>query len=139
REFRQNTVFIATMSGFIPSSAFLVWSVMHGGGVESLAWTRVLTQAISGTVMILCLKKFYWPGMNWKLLAPLIAFGLPLAMSNLLSQILLNVDNLFIGRLLGVEELGAYSIAFAVSVWSTAVLGTMLNSVVLPGITSVIR
>ncbi|MFL4473460.1 oligosaccharide flippase family protein [Paeniglutamicibacter sp. MACA_103] len=139
REFRQHMVFVATIAGFLPGSTFLVWSALTGGGVEALAWSRVLAQAISGLVMILCLRKFYRPGLRWTIVGPLLGFGLPLAMSNLLSQVLLNIDNVFVARLLGVEELGAYSIAFAVSVWSTAVLGTMLNSVVLPGITSVVR
>ncbi|WP_427172939.1 oligosaccharide flippase family protein [Arthrobacter sp. 92] len=139
REFRQNALFLATLSGFIPGSALLICLALEGAGVEGLAWSRVLAQLVAGSVMVIATRRIFLPGFDRKVVAPLLAFGVPLALSNLLSQILLNVDNLFIGRLLGVAELGTYTIAFAISVWSTAVIGSMLNSVVLPGLTAVLR
>lgn len=139
RQFKQHQIFLATIAGFVPGSLYLAFAVLNGGGVEALAWSRVVAQILSGLLMVYVAGGFTRLGLDWKLVGGLLAFGIPLAMSNLLSQVLLNIDNLFVGRLLGVEALGAYSIAFSVSVWSTAVLGTMLNSVVLPGVTSVIR
>jgi lipopolysaccharide exporter len=139
RDFRQRTLFKASVCGFVPGSAVLLWSSLTGGGVEGLAWSRVLAQLITGSVMIASSGRIFKPGLDLGILAPLLGFGIPLALSNLLSQVLLNVDNIFIGRMLGVAELGTYSIAFAVSVWSTAVVGSMLNAVVLPGVTAVVR
>lgn len=139
RDFRQRTLFKASICGFVPGSALLLWSSLSGGGVEGLAWSRVLAQLITGIVMIASSRRIFRPGLNREVLAPLLGFGIPLALSNLLSQVLLNVDNIFVGRMLGVVELGTYSIAFAISVWSTAVVGSMLNAVVLPGVTAVVR
>jgi len=139
RDFRQLSIFKASISGFVPGSALLIWSSLAGGGVEGLAWSRVLAQVITGSVMCAASTRIYRPGLNMVVVAPLLGFGIPLALSSLLSQVLLNVDNIFIGRMLGVAELGKYSIAFAVSVWSTAVVGSMLNAVVLPGVTAVVR
>jgi lipopolysaccharide exporter len=139
RDFRQLALFKASICGFVPGSALLVLSSIAGGGVEGLAWSRVVAQLITGSVMIAASGRVFKPGLDLGVVAPLLGFGIPLALSNLLSQVLLNVDNIFIGRMLGVAELGTYSIAFAVSVWSTAVVGSMLNAVVLPGVTAVVR
>lgn len=139
RQFRQKSLFKATVSGFVPSSALLVGLVLAGAGVEALAWSRVVAQLVTGAVMIAAAGRMYRPGWDLRVLAPLLAFGVPLALSNLLSQVLLNVDSIFVGKMLGVAELGTYTIAFSVSVWSSAAIGSMLNSVVLPGITAVVR
>lgn len=139
REFRQKSLFKATVSGFVPGSALLICLALAGSGVEALAWSRILAQLVTGAVMIAAAGRVYRPGWDLGVLAPLLAFGVPLALSNLLSQVLLNVDSIFVGRMLGVEELGTYTIAFSVSVWSSAAIGSMLNSVVLPGITAVVR
>lgn len=139
REFRQKALFQATVSGFVPGSILLVGLALMGAGIEALAWSRIATQLITGIVMIVAARRLYLPGLDLRILAPLLAFGLPLALSNLLSQVLLNVDNIFVGRMLGASELGTYTIAFSVSVWSSAAIGSMLNSVVLPGITAVVR
>jgi PST family polysaccharide transporter len=79
-----------------------------------------------------------WPRVQLDVLRPLLAFGLPLAAANLLSQVLLNADYLFIGRIAGVADLGVYFLAFSVAMWPTAVIGSILNGLVLPAI-SVVR
>lgn len=139
RQFRQKSLFKAAVSGFVPGSALLICLALAGGGVEALAWSRIAAQLVTGAVMIAAAGRLYRPGWDLKVLAPLLAFGVPLALSNLLSQVLLNVDSIFVGRMLGVSDLGTYTIAFSVSVWSSAAIGSMLNSVVLPGITAVLR
>ncbi len=67
----------------------------------------------------------------------MLAFGIPLAAANLLGQVLLNVDYVFVGHLLTISDVGLYNLAFNVSVWSTAVIGSMLNGVVLPAFSRV--
>lgn len=139
REFKQQMVFKATVGGFIPSACLLVWMVLNGAGAEGLAWSRVVSQLITGILMIAATKRFYKPGLDRSILTALLAFGVPLAFSNLMSQVLLNVDNIFIVKLLGVSALGTYTIAFGISTWATAAVGTTLNTMVLPSITAIVR
>ena len=52
-----------------------------------------------------------------------LRFGLPLAIANMLSWALLNVDNVVISRTSGVVALGFYVLAFNVSSWPMTAIG----------------
>lgn len=55
-----------------------------------------------------------WPGWDRAVFREMVHFGLPLGASSLVMLILLNVDYMIVGRLLGVETLGLYSLAFRI-------------------------
>jgi lipopolysaccharide exporter len=137
REFRQDVVFKAAAIGFVPSSLVLVGLALIGDGAIAFAWSRVAAQLVSGIILTVKVKKRYWPGFRLDQLRMLIAFGLPLALANLLSQVLLNVDYVFVGRNLGVTETGLYALAFTICAWSTAVIGSVLNGIVQPAFSRV--
>jgi PST family polysaccharide transporter len=137
REFRQDLVFRATAISFVPSSIVLVTIAALGDGAVGFAWSRVVGQLVMGTIMALSVSKRYWPGLNSRLVGPLVKFGLPLALANLLSQVLLNVDYVFVGRFLGIVDVGLYNLAFNISMWSTATLSSILNGIVLPAFSKV--
>ncbi|WP_120339196.1 oligosaccharide flippase family protein [Cryobacterium soli] len=137
REFRQDVVFRAAAIAFIPSSLVLVGLALVGDGAIAFAWSRVAAQLVSGIILSVTVKKRYWPGFRPDQLRMLIAFGLPLALANLLSQVLLNVDYVFVGRNLGVTETGLYALAFTICAWSTAVIGSVLNGIVQPAFSKV--
>ncbi len=139
RTFRQDLIFRANIVSFIPSSAVLILIALMGDGALAFAWSRVIGQLVVGTMMWVSAPKHYWPGFDRHVVRMLLAFGLPLAAANLLGQILLNVDYIFVGRLLTIADVGLYNLAFNISVWSTAVIGSMLNGVVLPAFSRVRR
>jgi lipopolysaccharide exporter len=132
RDFRQDIVFKATAISFVPSSAVLIWIALIGDGAIAFAWSRVVGQIVMGTIMFFGASRRYMPGFKARLLGPLLRFGLPLALANVLSNVLLNIDYVFVGRFLSVTEVGLYNLAFNISMWSTAVIGTILNGIVLP-------
>lgn len=138
REFRQNVIFWASAISFLPGSATLLLLAFVGSGPEAFAWSRIVGQVIMGIIMTVAVGTPVWPGLQLDVLRPLLAFGLPLAGANLLSQVLLNADYLFIGRMMSVAELGVYFLAFSIAMWPTAVIGSILNGLVLPAI-SVVR
>lgn len=138
REFRQNVIFWASAIAFLPGSATLLLLALAGSGPEAFAWSRIVGQVIMGGIMMGAAGVPVWPRLQLEVLRPLLAFGLPLAGANLLSQVLLNADYLFIGRMAGVAELGVYFLAFSIAMWPTAVIGSILNGLVLPAI-SVVR
>ena len=139
RDFRQNVIFWASAIAFLPGSATLVLLAVQGAGPESFAWSRIVGQVVMGAVIVVATGRPARPRLDLKILKPLLAFGLPLAGANLLSQVLLNADYLFIGRMMGATALGVYFLAFNVAMWPTAVIGSMLNGLVLPAISTVRR
>lgn len=132
REFRQDRIFLATMVGFLASNPILVLMALHGGGAESFAWSRVIGQVAGGLVFWFSTSRRYLPGWRSGQVRALLAFGIPLSIANLVNFTLLNADFLILGRLVSAAEVGVYMIAFNVASWSTAILGSVLNSVVMP-------
>jgi PST family polysaccharide transporter len=139
RTFQQRRLFTATAVSYVPNTIVLLVLASHGDGAMAFAWSRVVGQLVAGVIIVLSVDKRYMPGMRFSELPFLLRFGLPLAAANLLSQVLLNVDYVFIGRRLSTEDVGLYSLAFNISAWSAAVLGAMVNGVVLPAFSRVRR
>ena len=134
RDFRQDRILLGTLAGFVPANAVLIVLALMGQGAMAFAWSRVIGQIVTGLVFVACLDRRYRPEWRRELVGPLMRFGLPLAMANLINWTLLNADYLVLGRLLAAEQVGVYLIAFNVANWSTAVLGSVLNGVVLPAL-----
>lgn len=132
REFRQDRIFLAAITGFVPANALLLMLALNGGGAMSFAWSRVVGQLVAGLVMVLCVGKHYWPRLRRGVSSRVLRFGLPLAAANVLSWTLLNADFVVVGRVLGAEQLGLYMLAFNVASWSTSLLGAMINGVAMP-------
>ena len=132
REFRQGSIFAATVVGFVVANPLLIVLALHGGGATAFAWSRVVGQLATGVVLVLATRRRYRPGWRASQVRPLLQFGLPLAMANLVNYALLNADYLILGRLVDTARVGVYMIAFNVASWSTAILGSVLNSVVVP-------
>lgn len=133
REFRQDWIFFATLVGFVPGNAVLIVFALHGGGAEAFAWSRVVGQLVTGLVAIYGLRRVYLPGFDRRLVSGMLLFGIPLCLANLVNWTLLNADYVIVGRLLTATAVGTYMVAFTVAGWSTAILGPVLNSVVVPG------
>lgn len=134
REFRQDRIFMATMVGFLVSNPILIVMALHGGGATAFAWSRVIGQIATGVVFWFSTSHRYLPGWRRDRVRPLLMFGLPLSIANLVNWTLLNADYVILGRLVSAAEIGIYMIAFNVASWSTAVLGSVLNSVVVPAL-----
>ena len=132
RDFRQDRIFLGTIIGFVVSNPLLVVLALNGAGATAFAWSRVVGQIATGLVFVLSTSRHYWPGWRRDVVMPLLRFGVPLSLANLVNWTLLNADYMILGRFVGAAEVGVYMIAFTVAGWSTAVLGSVLNSVVVP-------
>jgi len=137
RDFRQDAIFWANALSFIPQTAVLLLLAKHGDGALAFAWSRVVGQATSCTVILLFVPKLHLPGMTRRALSVLYRVGLPLACANFVGYILQNVDYALISRLLGPVMLGTYVLAFNGASWSLALLGGMLSSVTMPAFSRV--
>lgn len=139
REFRGDLVFRANLIAFPFSTAALLGFAALGNGAVAFALSRVVAQIIVGIALLASVPRRYRPGFSRTAAGSLLRFGLPISLASLLSQVLLNVDFVLVGRLLSVRDVGLYNLAFNVSTWSTAVLAATLNSVVLPAFSDVLR
>ncbi|WP_457187323.1 oligosaccharide flippase family protein [Nocardioides sp. P5_E3] len=129
RELRQDRIFLANMIAFVPSNGLLVVLALYGDGALAFAWSRVFGQLVSGLVMTWYAAQPYRFGFSRFQARFVLAAGLPMAGTDLLSAFLLNVDYVFIANLLGTHQLGLYVLAFNVANWSTWVLGAVVAAV----------
>jgi len=137
RDFKQSALFYANVLAFIPSTLVLLLLAKHGSGAMAFAWSRVAGQVVSCVVILCFTPKLHLPGMRRSALSILARFGIPLALANLISNILQNVDYGLIGHFIGPVGLGLYVIAFNSASWSTALLGAVLSTVAMPAFSRV--
>ncbi|MGY1649748.1 oligosaccharide flippase family protein [Geodermatophilus sp. SYSU D01119] len=133
REFAQRRQFAVDATNFAVSTVVTLVLALAGLGVWALAIGRVTAQ-VSSTVLLFVLAgerlRFGWDrGTGLRALT----FGLPLAAANVLSWVLLTVDNAIVGHWVGVLGLGFYVLAFNVSSWPMSVIGMAARAVALPG------
>ena len=132
REFRQDRIFLATVVGFVVANPVLIVLALNGGGATAFSWSRVVGQLATGLVFFFSTSRRYRPGWRSDRVGSLLRFGLPLSVANVVNWTLLNADFMILGRLVDAAEVGVYMIAFNVASWSTAVLSSVLNNVVVP-------
>lgn len=132
REFQQKRLFHISLVEFVIVNTLIIALVMAGWGVMALAVSRLIAQLCT------LILQFVFAGIKPKFgfdraLAPkVIAFGLPVAGANMLSWMLLNVDNIVISRLTGPVALGFYYLAFNISNWPMSAIGQVVRSIALP-------
>jgi lipopolysaccharide exporter len=137
RDFKQDKIFLSNIVAFVPSTALLIAMAKTGGGAMAFAWSMVVRQFIAGFVRGAAASRYYRPGFVRSALSLIIRFGIPLAGANFVNYILLNVDYVFVGHLLGATELGVYMLAFTVASWPYGVMGSVINSVAMPAFSRV--
>lgn len=90
---------VLAMAGFGP------WAIVWGYVAGNLVWSVAAWVVVD-----------YRPGRFWRLTAstarPLLAYGAPAAAQGLLAALIFDVDYLIVGKLLGPEALGYYTLAF---------------------------
>lgn len=137
RDFQLKKQFIANVVSFVPTAGILLFLAKSGSGAMAFAWSRVLGEVIEGGIVMASVPKNYLPGFARKALPVLFRFGLPFAAANLVNYILMNVDYVFVGHLLGAVLLGVYVLAYNVSTWPGSLLAGVLNNVSMPAISRV--
>lgn len=85
---------------------------LTGFGVWSLVWGQ-LAGAVS-EAFLYWVRKRWWPQfiMDWTVVRSLWGFGFQMFLVDVLGMIHKNVDYLIVGRLLGAEQLGLYTMGF---------------------------
>lgn len=132
RDFKQDKLFWANVISLVPSTAVLLILAKSGSGALAFAWSRIVASFIMGCVMVASTDRHYLPNLSRSALSVLFRFGLPLAGANFLNFVLINVDYVFVGHLIGAVALGIYVLAFNLASAPGLLLGAAINSIAMP-------
>ena len=137
REFRQKAIFVIAFADFIVSTALTVTLVLAGWGVISLAIGRIAAATLTLVLQFAFAAVRPTYRIDRDVAQSVLFFGAPIAVANMLSWALLNIDNVALARWAGPTQLGFYVLAFNISNWPMNVIGQVVRSVALPAFSRV--
>ncbi|NPE27873.1 lipopolysaccharide biosynthesis protein [Methanococcoides sp. SA1] len=119
----------------IPAIIFTIVAIYmaYGGyGVWSLVYAQILFATTSNVL--------YWVVCSWRpslkfdkeTISELIRYGKYILGANILIFAITNVDNVIIGRLLGMELLGLYSLAYTIATFPATKITHLIGTVMFP-------
>lgn len=131
REFAQSKLFAIDATNFVVGTSVTILLVLLGMGPMALAVSRLVGQALTLVLQFRLARIRPRFGLDRAVVGGALRFGLPLALANMLSWALLNVDNVVVARSAGEVALGFYVLAFNVSSWPTSAISQAVRSVTL--------
>ena len=102
------------------------WAIIYGYLAGSLIWTAVVWALVDFR-----LSPDFWR-IRRATLSPLLIYGLPAAASTFLLTLVFNVDYLIVGRILGAQALGLYTLGFRIPELLIINLFSVLSVVAFP-------
>ncbi|MGY3319181.1 lipopolysaccharide biosynthesis protein [Arthrobacter sp. TE12232] len=132
RRFAQKKLFGIAAADFIIGTALTIVLILAGWGVMGLACARIVSQSVTLVLQFVLSGEKVRFGFDRAVAPAVLSFGVPVALANMLSWALLNVDNVAISRLSGPVALGFYFLAFNVSNWPMSAVGQVVRSVSIP-------
>lgn len=132
REFRQGTLFAINGTALVVSTATMTVMALREYGPVALAVGVIVTQVVSVIGQYAATRLPIRLGFDRQIASESARFCLPLAAANLLSWVLLSIDNLLVARVLSPVELGLYVLAFNVSSWPMNAIGQAVRVIALP-------
>lgn len=124
----------AEVTGAIVGATIAVSSVVLGQGVFSLVWGQ-LASAVTKAALFARFGSDIWrpgPHFRWSDLRGHLSFGLYQMGERSVNYFSRNMDKLLIGRLLGVEALGFYSVAYQLMIRPMQTLNPIVTRVAFP-------
>ena len=132
REIRQRTLFAVNGCGLVVSAMTMSTFALLGYGPMALALGQVASQLAIVVGLYVTTRLPFRLAFDQGIAKESVSFCLPLAGANLLSWLLLSIDNLVVSRMLGPTQLGLYALAFNISSWPMNAIGQSIRVVALP-------
>lgn len=132
RTFQQHRITIANFFGLLANTAVAISLAVHGAGAMSFAGGQVAGAVVTGGLVLWSARIPWRFGFDRAIGRRLMRFGLPLALALGVEAVLLNVDYILVGRIMGATAVGFYLLAFNVSSWAPSVIGTAIRWVSIP-------
>lgn len=131
REFAQGRRFIIDIVAFGAGTTLSIVLAVAGHGAWALVWGFLLTNIVVGLLAVLLSPWRTGFGFDRGVARELLAFGLPLAGSSMLLFVMMNVDYLVVGSILGPTALGLYLNAFTLASWPVNLVSATVRRVTL--------
>ncbi|MEV5893123.1 oligosaccharide flippase family protein [Nonomuraea fuscirosea] len=132
RRFEQDKLAWANLAGFVVNASVSITLAANGAGAYSFAWGQLGGGVLTGLLVVALARVRIELGFDRALAARLLRFGLPLCVSLGIEGLLLNMDAVIVGDVLGPVLLGFYLLAFNISSWVPGLIGTAIRYVALP-------
>lgn len=131
RLLRFQVIGVADIAGGVVGAVAGIAAALLGAGIWSMAIQVIITDAV---IALLLLLRTHGTRPNHHLgeLREILPFSLRLFGSNALAFASRNVDNILVGRFLGVTSLSLYSMAYRVLVIPVQMIGQTVNRVTFP-------
>lgn len=139
RQFRNDRLALAELVGFLAGTPAAIGLAIAGAGPWSIVAGRVVTAVVVALVVVASAPFRVRPAWDRAIGTGLVRFGAPLALSALVSQAVLNVDYIVVGRALGSVELGVYLLAFNLSSWPASLVSTAVARVAFAGFSRLVE
>lgn len=139
REFRNDRLARAELLGFVIGTPVTIGLAVAGAGPWSIVVGRVVTSVVVGISVVASAPFRVRPAYDRVIGGALVRFGAPLALSAVVSQGVLNVDYIVVGRSLGSVELGVYLLAFNLSSWPASLVSTAVARVAFAGFSRLVE
>ena len=133
REFRQDKLMLANMIGLAANASLAITLAARGAGPYSFAGGQLAGSVVTGILIIAWTRMPWRLGMDFTIAKSLMRFGVPLAASLAVEAVLMNVQFIIIGRMLGPTDLGEYLLAFNISTWALSVISSAVRYVSIAG------
>ena len=129
RSLRQDRRLISDLTVFAVSTALTLSLAIGGFGPWSLAWGQLGGNLAGGLVVLAVTRPRLRFGWDRQCARSQLAIGLPFTGATVLQIVILNVDSVVVGRLLGTTALGLYVLAFNLSSWPVTILAVTVRRV----------
>lgn len=125
-------VVIARNSAFILSSLLKIYFIVYEYSVVYFALAYVIDLVLSGIFLVLIYKKTGHLVSNWRFSGKkaliFLKFSWPLALSMFLVSIHMKVDQVMIGNMLDIEQVGIYSVAVRLAEFWIFIPGILVST-----------
>lgn len=134
REFLQDRQMTAELSGLAVYLAVALGLAAGGAGPWSIVWARLLGAIAAGALMLVLtpMRRVRF-GFQRRIARDMLLYGTPLAIASLLRELVLNVDYIVVGSILGSVTLGVYLLAFNLSSLPANLVSVAVNKVAFAG------
>ena len=132
RSYRQRALFVVNGVGLVVSASTILALALADVGPTALAWGQVASQTVILAGLHIAVRSRPRFGFDGSIARQSLAFSAPLALANLVSWLLITLDNVIVSRELSPVALGFYVLAFNVSSWPMSAVGQAVRVVALP-------
>lgn len=137
REYRQAALVTVNVTAMLVSAGVILILAARDHGPAALAWGQVAQQGVAVIGLHAAARSRPRFGFRLDVAQESLVFCIPLGMANMVSWLLITLDNVIVARGLSTAQLGLYVLAFNVSSWPMTAVGQSIRAVALPAFSGI--